>query len=112
MRFAAIVLVAASMASAGAASAATSGIKTDMDYLRASRCRGLAAGLGADTAGIDAALKAAGSTRAPVILDRSQNEMDRGKRDARKGNRESAVAELAGPCAAYTGTPNTNLAGR
>jgi len=112
MKFAAIVLVAASMASAGAASAATSSIKTDVDYLRASRCRGLAAGVGADTAGIDAALKAESRNRPAVIQSRGEDEMDRGKRDARKANKDNVTAELNGPCAAYMGSANANVAGR
>jgi len=113
MKFAAIVLVAASMASAGAASAATAGIKTDLDYLRASRCRGLAAGMGADTAGLDSALKAEGRARAPVILSRGQDEMERGKRDARNANKKDSVAaELSGPCTAYVGSAGGAVAGR
>jgi hypothetical protein len=80
MKFAAVLLVAAGLATAGAASAST--IKTDLDYLKASRCKGIASGLGADTTSLDAALKAESRIRNPVIVGRGKDELDRGKRQA------------------------------
>jgi hypothetical protein len=113
MKIAAILLVAAGLASAGAASAATSSIKTDLDYLKASRCRGLAAGVGSDTTGIDATLKAEGRSRAPYILSRAQDEMDRAKRQTKNANlKDRLTAELNGVCTAYLSPTNTDVAHR
>jgi len=106
MKFAAVLLVAAGLATAGAASAST--IKTDLDYLKASRCKGLATGLGADTANLDAALKAESRVRAEVIIDRGKDEMDRAKHQAADANmKDRLTAELNGPCMAYLSPSST-----
>jgi hypothetical protein len=111
MKFAAAMLVAAGLATAGAASAAT--IKTDLDYLKASRCKGLATGLGADTKALDAELKAEGRARPEVILNRAHDEMDRAKRQTRDANlKDKLTAELNGPCMAYLAPTNTDVARR
>jgi hypothetical protein len=113
MKIAAILLVAAGLASAGAASAGTSNIKTDLDYLKASRCRGLAAGVGSDTTGIDAALKTESRSRAQFILNRGQDEMDRAKRETRNANlKDRVAAELNGACTAYLSPTNTDVVRR
>src|SRR4051794_34089352 len=62
----AIAIAALSLSAAGAAAAAEH--VTDVDYLKASRCRGIAAGLGADTVGLDAFLKAESRSRVDLIL--------------------------------------------
>jgi hypothetical protein len=111
MKFAAMMLVAAGLASAGAASAAT--IKTDMDYLKASRCKGIATGLGADTTSLDAALKAESRTRPQVVLNRGKDEMDHAKRQAADANmKDRLTAELNGACLAYTSPASTDVAKR
>ncbi|MDB5418926.1 MAG: hypothetical protein JWP50_2345, partial [Phenylobacterium sp.] len=61
MKVAAIALVALGLAVAG--SAAASSRVTDVDYLKANRCKGLASGMGADTAGLDAFIKTEGRSR-------------------------------------------------
>lgn len=111
MKFAAALLVAAGLATAGAASAAT--IKTDLDYLKASRCKGLATSLGADTTSLDAALKAESRVRADVIVNRAKDETDRAKRQASDANmKDRLTAELNGPCTAYLSPGNTDVAHR
>jgi len=101
MKAAATLLVTLSFAAAGAATA--SDRITDLDYLKANRCRGLAAGLGiGDTASLDAMLKTEARGRNDVILQRGEEELSRGKRDAAKADaRERLTAEVNGPCMAY-----------
>lgn len=74
-----------------------------MDYLKASRCRGIAAGLGADTASIDAYLKRASAGRGPIVQSRADEEFAKGKRQSRGSDGKARMqAELSGPCAAYS----------
>lgn len=102
MKFAAIALAAAGLLTAGAASAADRA--SDLDYMKASRCKGLATGLGADTAGIDAFLKEQGRSRTLIVADRGAEEMTKAKREAAKADTKDRVsAELSGPCMAYSG---------
>ena len=104
MKFAGIMLVVASLAATGSAAASTAVIKTDTDYLRASRCKGLAAGMGVDTADIDNLLKVEGRYRQPTILSMGADEVQKAERQARDLNRKEKIsAELAGPCTAYLG---------
>jgi len=72
-----------------------------MDYLRASRCRGIAAGLGADAAAIDAYVKSAARGRMPSVQDRADQEFAKAKREARGDGKTRLQAELAGACAPY-----------
>jgi hypothetical protein len=101
MKVIAMVLAGASLVAAG--SAAASDKVTDLDYLKASRCKGIATATGADTAGLDAYLKAAERGRQAVIVERGETEIDRAKREARGDRKARAEAELAGACSAYTG---------
>jgi hypothetical protein len=103
MKTAAIALVAVGLFAAGAASA--SDRVSDVDYMKASRCKGLATGLGADSAGLDAFLKEQSLSRSSVIVDRGAEEMARGKKDAKRSDsKDRANAELSGPCLAYSGS--------
>jgi hypothetical protein len=89
-----------------AATSAVAGSRaTDVDYLRANRCKGLAVVLGStDTAGLDAWIKAEGRSRLPAVVDRAESELARAKREARDANlKDKLSAELAGPCLAYLG---------
>ena len=45
---------------------------TDVEFLRASRCKGLATASAADTIRLDAFLKAEGRWRTPIVLDNVQ----------------------------------------
>jgi hypothetical protein len=98
---AAILLAGLSLAAAGTALAADR--VTDVDYLRAARCKGLAEGLGGDATGLTAFLKANGKVREAYILERGDAEAFKAKKEAKGDRRERAQAELAGPCAAFTG---------
>jgi len=104
--FAALGLAVA-LSGPGAASAA--GRLTDVDYLEANRCRGLAQGMGVtDTSGIDALIKTEGRTRMDVIYERGHEEQARGKRDAsRTDGKERFAAELNGACSAFLGGGST-----
>jgi len=102
MKTAAIAFAAVGLLAAGAAQASEH--VTDVDYMRAARCKGIAAGLGADASGLDAFLKVQSRSRVPYVIDRGQDEMNRGKREAAKADLKDRIsAELAGPCMAYTG---------
>lgn len=103
MKAAAIVFATLGLAMASTAVAAEH--FTDLDYLKANRCKGLAASLGTgDTATLDAMIKAEGRTRQDAVLQRAQEELTRGKRDGAKVDLKDRVsAELNGPCLAYMG---------
>jgi len=102
----AIAIAAASLSVAGAAAAAEH--VTDVDYLKASRCRGIASGLGADTAGLDAFLKAESRSRVDFILRRGEDEASRAKRETRDANLKDRLSgELASTCTAYMGPGKT-----
>jgi hypothetical protein len=104
MKTAAIALVAAGLFTAGAASA--SDRVSDLDYMKASRCKGLATGLGADTSGLDAFLKQQSVSRSPIVVDRADDEMTRGRKEAKRTDAKDRLsAELSGPCMAYAGPP-------
>lgn len=103
MKLIAIAFAATGMlAAAGSAAAAVS----DVEYLKASRCKGLAeSGLAqVDTAALDAFMKSERSGRAPYVLERSKVEYDKAKREAKtdSGDRKARLtAELSGPCQVY-----------
>jgi hypothetical protein len=100
-----VILLAALAAASVAGAAAASGHLTDVDYLKANRCRGLAEGLGiGDIASLDAMIKSEGRSRVETIYTRGQEELARGKRDAGKSDlKERLSAELNGSCMAYLG---------
>jgi hypothetical protein len=111
MKSAAIVLVTLGLACAGAA-AATERV-SDVDYLKANRCKGLATALGGDTAGLDALIKAEGRTRNDAILIKGQDELAKAKREAsRADSKDRLSAELNGPCLAYMGAGKEVATGR
>lgn len=95
---------------AGSASAADKA--SDVDYLRANRCKGLAAGLPGvvDSQALDAFIKAERGARVPYVLERGAEEQARAKKEARsEDRRERLTAELAGACQAYVG-PASSIA--
>jgi hypothetical protein len=100
MKTAAILLATLGLAVAGAAAA--SDRFSDVDYLKANRCRGLAEGLGAgDTASLDSLIKTEGRSRVEAIYAKGQEELARGKKEAaRTDGKERLSAELNGPCMA------------
>lgn len=111
MKTAAIALAAMGLLAAGAASAADR--VSDLDYMKASRCKGLATALGADSTGLDAFLKVQGRSRSMIVVDRGESEMTRGKREASKADlKDRLSAELSGPCMVYTGSAKDMAATR
>jgi hypothetical protein len=112
MRTTAIAIVAAGFAAA-AANVAVAAAPSDLDYLKAARCRGLAsAGAPAtvDVAALDAYLKSAERSRTIQVMDRAKAEEARGKRDAKGKYQDRVVAELNGACMAYMGGASATAA--
>jgi hypothetical protein len=95
----------ASLALAGALSAtavaAPAPFASDVDYLRASRCRGIAEGVGADGAALAAYLKGQESGRAAYIVQRGEDERVHAKRQAKGFAKAQLEAELSGACQAF-----------
>jgi hypothetical protein len=110
MRIAATVFFAAA---AVATSAAASSHLTDVEYLQAARCAGLAASenLGAvDAKSFDALMKAEGKGRAGYILAKAEEARDNAKRDAKRAKAErktTLLAERSGACQRYVETQPT-----
>lgn len=91
----------ASLCLAAPAGVAAAGQATDVDYLRASRCRGIATGLGQDASAIGAYLTSASAGRAPAVLERGDQEFDKARRQARGESRTRLAAEYSSACAPY-----------
>lgn len=106
----AIVAMAVTMFAAGAASAASK--VTDVDYLRANRCKGLATSIEGvvDPAALNSFIKAERGARASYIVTRGDEEFQRARREAKSSDRrERLTTELTTACQAYVG-PSTNVA--
>ena len=104
MKFAVFAFAAVTLA-AGSASAAEN--MTDLQYLKANRCKGLATTLStvADPAAIDAFIKADRGARMPFIQERATNEFQRARREAKGEDRKDRLtAELTGACQAFMAT--------
>jgi hypothetical protein len=103
MKFAVIALGAATFA-AGAASAGEK--VTDVDYLKANRCKGLATSIDGvvDPAALNSFIKAERGARASYIVNRGDEEFQRARKEAKSGDRrERLTAELTTSCQAYLG---------
>jgi hypothetical protein len=111
MKAAAVLVVTLGLACAGVASASEH--VTDLDYLKANRCKGLAVGLGSgDTAALDAMLKSESRSRSDAVVERATEEFTKAKREAAKTDLKDRVsAELNGPCMAYLGGGKAMAAG-
>jgi hypothetical protein len=108
MKFA-IIAMAAVFA---AGSAAASDKVTDVDFLKANRCKGLATSLTGvvDTTSLDSFIKAERGVRAPYIMERAGEEFAKAKKEAKGSDRkERLTAELTGACQAYIG-PASSMA--
>jgi hypothetical protein len=106
MRIAAIIVALA--ATAASAAHAQPGRLTDVEYLQAARCAGLAeAGIGgADAASINALMKAEGRGRAGFIADKAEATRAQVMRQANRASTERKAgfaAELAGACQRFIG---------
>ena len=95
-----------------AGSAMASDKVTDIEFLKANRCKGLAATLTGvvDTQSLDNFIKTEARARAPYVMERASEEFARAKREAKgTDRRERLTGELTGACQAYLG-PASNVA--
>jgi hypothetical protein len=99
MKTAAVILSVISLTSAATAAAAATQA-SDLDYVQANRCRGIAIGLGVDASALTAYVKAQGGSRNAVVQDRADEEFARGKREAKGDAKSRLQSELDGACAA------------
>ena len=102
MKYVAIALVATAFAGSAYASEKV----TDVDYLRASRCAGLATSIEGvvDPAALTSFIKAERGARATYVIDRGQEEFQRAKKEGKSEDRKTRLtAELTGACQAYLG---------
>jgi hypothetical protein len=104
MKFIALALAAAATF---ATSAATAGERmSDVQYLKAARCKGLAASLTGvvDNKALNAVVREAGRQRTIYVMERADNEYAQALRDARvDARKEKLTAELTGSCQAFLG---------
>jgi hypothetical protein len=105
MKTAAILLATLTLGFTAAGAAAAADHLTDVDWLKANRCRGIAEGLGAgDTAGLDSLIKTEGRSRLEPVYVQGQQELARGKRDASsRDGRDRLSSELNGSCMTFLG---------
>ena len=109
MKYAIIAIAAVFVA--GSAAAATEKV-TDVDFLKANRCKGLATTLTGvvDTSSLDSFIKAERGARAQYVIDRAGEEFAKAKKEARSDDRkERLTSELTGACQAYIG-PSSSVA--
>ena len=104
MRIATIMLTAAAtLMVAGSALAAD---VTDVSFIQASRCRGIASVTAAGTTDLDSWLKAASRSRDSSVIAKAANAQDAGRREVKTTNAERKArlaVELSGPCQAFKG---------
>jgi hypothetical protein len=103
MKAAAALLVALGLAGATAGAASAAEHITDLDFLKAERCKGLAVGLHTgDTTGLDNLIKAESRSRTEVVMQRADQELTKAKHEAGNADlKDRLSAELSGPCVAY-----------
>ena len=107
MKYAIIAFVAVF----GAGSAMASDRVTDVDFLKANRCKGLATTLPGvvDAQALDSFIKAERGARPPYIMERASAEFDRARREAKGAERRDRLtSELNGICQAYV-APASNV---
>lgn len=89
-----------------AAPAVAAGKMTDVDYLRANRCKGLATSIEGvvDPAALTSVIKAERGARATYVVDRGEEEFNKARKEAKSQDRKARLtAELTGACQAYLG---------
>lgn len=103
--FAAVAAIAAAIAAASVATAAAAAA-SDSDFIRASRCKGIAAGLGVEAADLAGFVRVEGRTRLPVVAEQAAAAETKARRAAAKAeSKDRYQAELSGACAAYAAAP-------
>lgn len=106
MRIATVTLAATAAALMFAGSALAAAKVTDVDFIKASRCHGIAISSAAETADLDAWLKAASKARSASVMDKASVAEHSGRREAKTTNAERKArlaTELSGPCQAFKG---------
>lgn len=102
MRLAVVAFAALGLASAGAAHAQDP--VSDAAFMQASRCKGLAAGLGMDAAAVKTFIRQQSRSRADMVIYRSQGLASQAQREAADPARKQKLsAEYASACAAFGG---------
>jgi hypothetical protein len=109
MKITALALAAMTALTAATPSFAADRV-TDVDFLKANRCKGLAASIDGviDPTSLDSFIKAERGSRAPYVTERATEEFNRARKEGRSADRrERLTAELAGPCQAYLAGPSS-----
>lgn len=111
MRIAALALTAAGLIAATSSVAVAGEAATDLDFLKANRCRGLVDSgkfQPVDVKALDSYIDEAAQSRGGYLLERARNERAKAKRDARyKDRHERLSGELTGSCMVYMGGSST-----
>jgi hypothetical protein len=109
------IIIASVIAISALAGAAQAGV-SNLNYLQAARCRGLAAseGLGKlDTANIDAFLKQEGSAREIAVRTSAGNKIAGAQKEGDKAEgakKDKLLAERSGVCSAFLSGAQTGAA--
>src|SRR5579884_3257700 len=101
-----ITLAACAAGAAAIAGTAMAAPVTDVGYIQAARCKGVAEGAGKSTPALDAFLKKQSYVRGDAALQRAKDVEEAGRHMARDSN-DQAQAELNGVCAAWLSNPET-----
>ncbi len=107
MKTAFLAIASATLLTAGTASA--SDRLSDVVFLKAARCTGIAKAVPGvlDAQALEAFYKKESLQRSPFVMDRADSEADRARREARGSGKEKATAELSGICAALLSDPSS-----
>jgi len=101
-----IVIAALAAAAATSAFAQPDSRLSDVEYMQAARCAGIASAGGVDTASINAMLKTQGRSRVAYIADKADEMRSDAARSAKHANgyaKEKLNAELDGVCKRFLG---------
>ena len=104
MLFVATLVIAAGVAAVTPAGAATPRL-SDVAYMNAARCQGLAEGMGRDATAIKQVVANASAQREGFVFDQADAARVNAKREARRADadtRRHLIAESDGACARYT----------
>jgi len=109
------IIIATTIVISALAGAAQAGV-SNLEYLQAARCRGLASseGLGKlDTASIDAFLKQEGSAREAPVRVSAGNKISSAQKEGDKAEgakKDKLLAERSGSCSAFLNSAATGAA--
>jgi len=110
MRLAIVAFAALGFATAGAAYAQDQ--VSDAAFMQANRCKGLAMGLGMDSAALKTFVRQQSRSRADMIIYRGQGLASQAQREAADpARKEKLTAEYASACSAFGGGGGGTVAG-